>query len=255
MLGLHPHFHLPRLDIVPSNYWIKLYHEILDDPKMGRLPDHLWRRAIELFLLAGDNHEDGHLPAIADIAWRLRSTEAEVTETLEGLANIGMVHQNDQGWTVTHFAKRQAAVPDAERSQHYREAKRKASYYGNEQRHEAVTIRDVDTDTDTEQNPKAIFSALAKVCAINWSIATEKQKGQLNQTEKKLRPARASPQDIQAFGKYWYAVDWRGKKGDAPRPAQVREEWGKFRQWQQNSDSGVMFLERDKETGELVAPT
>jgi len=27
-----------------SPYWIKLYHEILNDPKMGRLPDRLWRR-------------------------------------------------------------------------------------------------------------------------------------------------------------------------------------------------------------------
>ena len=28
-------------------YWIKLYHEILDDPKMGRLSDRTWRRTNE----------------------------------------------------------------------------------------------------------------------------------------------------------------------------------------------------------------
>ena len=27
-----------------GSYWIKLYHEVLNDPKMGRLPDRLWRR-------------------------------------------------------------------------------------------------------------------------------------------------------------------------------------------------------------------
>ena len=37
-----------------AKFWIKLYHEILDDPKMGRMPDRLWRRTIELFLLAGE---------------------------------------------------------------------------------------------------------------------------------------------------------------------------------------------------------
>lgn len=51
-----------------AKYWIKLYHEILHDPKMGRLPDNLWRRCIELFLLAGelgaevDEDDKGHLP-------------------------------------------------------------------------------------------------------------------------------------------------------------------------------------------------
>ena len=42
-----------------SRYWIKLYHEILEDPKMGRLSDRQFRRVIELFLLAGDCEMDG----------------------------------------------------------------------------------------------------------------------------------------------------------------------------------------------------
>lgn len=45
-----------------SKYWIKLYHEILDDHKMGRLPDRLWRRVIELILLAGEQDDEGLHP-------------------------------------------------------------------------------------------------------------------------------------------------------------------------------------------------
>ena len=60
-----------------SKYWIKLYHEILDDPKMGRLPDALFRRAIEFFLIAGERGREGDLPPLADIAWRLRADEIE----------------------------------------------------------------------------------------------------------------------------------------------------------------------------------
>jgi len=26
-----------------ADYWIKLYHEIIDDPKMATMPDRLWR--------------------------------------------------------------------------------------------------------------------------------------------------------------------------------------------------------------------
>jgi hypothetical protein len=42
--------------------------EILDDPKMGCLPNHLWRRAVELFLLAGREGNDGALPPIEEMA-------------------------------------------------------------------------------------------------------------------------------------------------------------------------------------------
>ena len=45
-----------------ADYWLKLYIEILDDPKMAVLPDRLWRRIIELFLIAKKLHMNGHLP-------------------------------------------------------------------------------------------------------------------------------------------------------------------------------------------------
>ena len=35
--------------------WIKLYVDMLDDPRMGRLPGDIWKRAIELFLVAGES--------------------------------------------------------------------------------------------------------------------------------------------------------------------------------------------------------
>ena len=76
---------------MPSNYWIKLYHEILDDPKMGRLPDSLWRRVTELFLLAGDADENGYLPCVESMAWRLRIDENVLIAELEQLADVGIV--------------------------------------------------------------------------------------------------------------------------------------------------------------------
>jgi hypothetical protein len=41
-----------------TKFWIKLNIEILDDLKMGRLANHMWRRAVELFLLAGREGND-----------------------------------------------------------------------------------------------------------------------------------------------------------------------------------------------------
>jgi len=55
-----------------TKFWIKLYVEILDDAKMGRLSNHLWRRAVEFFLLAGREGNDGALPPVEEMAWTLR---------------------------------------------------------------------------------------------------------------------------------------------------------------------------------------
>jgi hypothetical protein len=104
-----------------KRFWIKLYIEILDDPKMGRLGDELWRRAVELFLLAGKEGNDGALPPIDEMAWTLRLSEDKVLEDLHGLAEVGIVHELEPGvWVVTKFAQRQAAVPVEERVRRYR---------------------------------------------------------------------------------------------------------------------------------------
>jgi hypothetical protein len=100
--------------------WIKLYVEILDDPKMGRLSNHLWRRAIELFLLAGKNGNDGLLPPVEEMAWVLRLSNDKLLEDLIGLAEVGVVHETPEGWVVTHFKDRQHSE-SYERVKRYRE--------------------------------------------------------------------------------------------------------------------------------------
>jgi len=86
-----------------KRYWIKLWLEILNDPKMGQLPDWLWRRAIELFLLAGENGNDGLLPPIENMAWRLRVFEPnkqQLLDSLKMLSKIGLTHETPSGWMI-----------------------------------------------------------------------------------------------------------------------------------------------------------
>ena len=42
-------------------HWIKLWPELLYDPKMAQLDDHLWRVAVSCFLLAGEVDQHGGL--------------------------------------------------------------------------------------------------------------------------------------------------------------------------------------------------
>lgn len=85
-----------------------------------------------------------------------------------------------------------------------------------------------------------MFGALAEICLINWRLATESQRGELNQSEKLLRvEARASPNDLKEFKSWWIEYDWRGKKGEPPTPTQVREKWQEFIDYRQKRTGAI----------------
>ena len=116
-----------------SHYYIKLFHEILDDSKMGRLRDNLWRRSIECFLMAGELQNGGKLPEFEDMAWRLHITPELLEAELLDLVRVGiLVHLEDNGYIVKNWNKWQDAMTDAERMRRMREGKRKRQYYGDD---------------------------------------------------------------------------------------------------------------------------
>jgi hypothetical protein len=117
-----------------ADYWIKWYHEILDDPKMATLPDRLWRRFAELCLLAGKLCPDksGKLPDARQIAWMLRMPTDDLQLDLEQLASTGLIEPIPGGWFIVNFQKRQHAASSTERVQRHRERQKKQQYYGDE---------------------------------------------------------------------------------------------------------------------------
>ena len=114
-----------------KRYWIKLYIEILDDDKFGTLQEFMKWRAIELFLVAGENGDDGLLPPVARLAWRLRLPSEKLEESLSVLSQVGIVEQTPDGWKVTNFKKRQYSE-SYERVKRYRNAKSNAVESDNE---------------------------------------------------------------------------------------------------------------------------
>lgn len=75
---------------------------------------------------------------------------------------------------------------------------------------------------------RAMFAALANLCRYDTKKITDKIRGAISQSAKILRNDGVTPADLEQFGIWWYANDWRGQKGQAPRPDQVRDEWGQF---------------------------
>lgn len=137
-----------------SNFWIKLYHEMLDDPKVGRLTDGQFRMMINLFLLAGDYDQNGYLPSMDDICWRLRNP-ANFEKDFQTLIEIGIIEIKDDAPCVKNFQKRQGAMSETERSQRYREKLHKKEYYATEMQrkcNDSFTDVDVDEEVDVDKD-------------------------------------------------------------------------------------------------------
>lgn len=106
--------------------WIKLYTEILDDPKVGRLTDGQKWRFVSLCLLAGECDQNGALvngeePMTEDdIAWRLRVPYDELCSDLQALARVGVVTRDGEAWVVRRFAERQGR-PQSEKRADWRD--------------------------------------------------------------------------------------------------------------------------------------
>lgn len=195
-----------------AKYWIKLYQEILYDPKMGLMSDRLYRRTIELFLLAGEMDEEGYLPTVEEIAWKLR-LEAEQLETeMIELQKVGILSMDGGRWYVTKFAERQAANPPAERMRQFRDREKKREYY--EPVTHGVTIRntdketeeesDIDAETEEKQKEAAPAAAFSNGDAVATHVYTQvtghlmipgpvREKIEAEQTIRQICAAHADP--------------------------------------------------------------
>lgn len=107
-----------------SYAWMKLYVELLDDPKVGLMPDWVFRRFIQFLLCATERNQAGLLGPVSELAWRLRSSEEDVLSALRTMSEIGIVRETGDGWLVMKFAKRQASLTSTERSQKSRQRPR-----------------------------------------------------------------------------------------------------------------------------------
>lgn len=107
--------------------WIKLYTELLDDPKLGEMPDQLKLRFIQLLLVAGECDADGCLingdnaMTIGQLAWRLRINADQLTADIEAIRKTGLLSDCDGALCITNFAKRQGRSQN-ERRERWRKA-------------------------------------------------------------------------------------------------------------------------------------
>lgn len=75
--------------------WFRLYNDVVNDPKVQRLPAETFRGWINILCIASKN--DGVLPCIEDIAFTLRMDESAATELISALQTAGLIEQTEAG--------------------------------------------------------------------------------------------------------------------------------------------------------------
>jgi len=94
--------------------WLRLYTELLDDPKMRDFTGDEFRDWIFLLCLARESSEPGTIfMSVEDTAWRLRRPVDEFRRTLEKCASPekGMIEVYDDRIVLLNFASRQYDCP------------------------------------------------------------------------------------------------------------------------------------------------
>ncbi len=85
--------------------WLRLYDEVLDDPKVQRLPPALFKRWVNLLCVA--SRHDGRLPAIADLEFALRDGAASICADLAALEAVGLIDRDGDGFAPHNWSGRQ----------------------------------------------------------------------------------------------------------------------------------------------------
>lgn len=128
--------------------WFRMYHELLDDPKVQRLPAEVFKAWVNILCLAARN--DGALPTVADIAFALRFSEEKTTRILGELSNAGLLDDEESGVVPHNWGQRQfKSDVSTDRVRRYRKRDRNVDETFQE------TAPDTESDTDSESETES----------------------------------------------------------------------------------------------------
>lgn len=127
--------------------WFRLYDDVLDDPKVQALAPALFKCWVNVLCAASKNN--GQLPPLAQLAFKLRKSERAMAADLAELKRAGLIDDDGDGGMAPHnWAARQfKSDKSADRVRRHRERTREAATCNVTS---AVTETTPDTETDTE---------------------------------------------------------------------------------------------------------
>ena len=184
-------------------YWLKLYTDILDDPKYFKLSDSAKLGMYEIYLVGKkvENGETtGQLPSLDEIAFYTRKSIEWWQPVIQELINLKII--SEDGGVIKNFIKRQEAIPDSERSKQYRARCNASVMNGDTELSRELTFRDGEknknknTEVEVDVNPGA-GSRFSSIFVRETQIP-ELTGGVIRWTDaiKKLTPAKVTDDDL-----------------------------------------------------------
>lgn len=124
--------------------WFRMYNEVLDDPKVQKLPAEMFKAWVNLLCLASRN--SGELPPIADIAFALRLSQSKAETAVNKLVAAGLIERTETGFRPHNWQGRQfKSDVSTERVKRFRERSKERSET------KAETPPDTDTESDSSE--------------------------------------------------------------------------------------------------------
>jgi hypothetical protein len=121
--------------------WFRVHDDMVDDPKVQRLGPDLFKALVNLWCLASQNN--GRLPPVEDIAFKLRVPAPRVAKILEELQKCNLIDVTADGMEPHNWSARQyKSDVSTERVKRFRK------------RHETVSETPPETEADTETESK-----------------------------------------------------------------------------------------------------
>jgi hypothetical protein len=128
--------------------WFRFYAESINDPKVQRLPAHLFKTWVNLLCLACSN--GGTFPAISDIAFQLRMSDHEAQTQIDELIGLGLIDITADRKLEPHNWSGRQFLSDTSAQRVRKHRAKKAESSPEQPCNVTVTPPDTDTDTDTD---------------------------------------------------------------------------------------------------------
>lgn len=210
-----------------KSLWLRLYTEVLNDPKVQRLDGDTFKGWVNLLCVAKESSGNGTLPTLSDIAFYLRTDANTAGQLVQRLIDAGLIDQVGEyyimhGWNLRQYESDNDPTA-IERKRRERDRKRDVTdmsrvtsrtshgqCHANVTRTETETETDIETDTDNNIGQKRFTKpTLAEVQAYCAE--------------------RGNTVDAQKFVDYYESNGWRVGKN-------AMKDWrAAVRTWERNN--------------------
>jgi len=192
--------------------WFRFYDEVLDDPKVQRLPDRLFKSWVNILCLASKCRDpNGKLPPVVDIAFALRVNADRAEEIVKQLSDAGLIDGSGNDLAPHAWDRRQfKSDVSNERVQRHRERKR------NGQRNVTRALHETPPETETEADTEQIREASSLRSVDGEHVRDGVENGTQQSLSVSIEVNLLAPA---LFKRFWEVFPSRGTAANPRKPA------------------------------------